>query len=118
MLSRKETAVMNVVYNLCKDKGVCIVSPEELLKMLPRQKGLTKQQLDGILSALSLDHYFDLLTSERKGEQTYVICLKAQGFAFKRCNLQQKRDVAFKFSWAIVSAVIAFIVGWLLKRIF
>ena len=118
MLNRQEGEVMNAVYALCHDKGLCLVSPAELLAMLPARKKYTEEQLERILSALALDDYFELLSSERKGEKTYVISLHTSGYAYKRCTQQRKRDLAMKFAWAIASAVIAFLVVWILKWIF
>lgn len=118
MLSRRESEVMSAVYSLCLEKGICLVSPEELLAMLPQRKKYDEQQLEKILSELALDNYFELLSSERRGEKTYVISLRANGYAFKRCSLQQRRDFAVRLGWAITSAVIAFLVGWVLKWIF
>ena len=109
---------MNAVYTVCHEEGICLISPSELLSLLPARKQYTEEQLDKILSALALDDYFQLLSSERKGEKMYVISLHASGYAYKRCSLQQKRDSVLKIGWAVASAVIAFLVGWLLKRIF
>ncbi len=118
MLNKRENEVMRAVYTLCHDKGICLVSPAELLSMLPQKRNFTEVQLEKILDALALDDYFELLSSERKGEKMYVISLHASGYAYKRCSLQQKRDFAVKLAWAISSAIIAFLVGVILKRIF
>ncbi len=118
MLNKRENEVMRAVYTLCRDKGVCLVSPSELLSMLPQKRKFTEGQIEKILDALALDDYFELLSSERKGEKMYVISLHASGYAYQRCSLQHRRDSAVKVAWAIGSAVIAFLVGWLLKRIF
>ena len=109
---------MNAVYALCNEKGVCLVSPAELIDMLPSRIHCTEEQLETLLGALALDNYFELLSSERKGEKMYVISLRANGYAFKRCYTQMKRDMALKLGWAITSAVIAFLVGMILKWIF
>ena len=118
MLNRRESEVMGAVYSLCQNKGLCLVSPTELLSLLPIRKKYTEEQLDAILSELALDDYFQLLSSERKGEKTYVISLHPNGYAFKRYALQRKRNIAFKIAWAVTSATIAFLVGWILKWIF
>lgn len=86
--------------------------------MLPVKRNYTEEGLEKLLNALALDDYFELLSSERKGEKMYVISLRANGYAFKRCHTQMKRDMALKVSWAIVSAIIAFVVGLILKWIF
>ena len=118
MLNKRETEVMSAVYELCHDKGVCLIAPTELLSMLPKRKRYTEESLENILRALSMDDYFELLSSERKGEKMYVISLRSNGFAFKRYFAQMRRDAAMKIFWAVTSAVVAFIVGLILKRIF
>ena len=118
MLNRKESEVMNAVYALCEEKGICLISPSELVSLLPPRKKYTEEAVEKILAELSLDNYFELLSSERKGEKMYVISLRASGYAYKRCSVQQKRDLALKVIWTVASAVIAFLVGWILKWIF
>lgn len=109
---------MRAVYDLCHEKGVCLVSPSEILALLPPRKRYTEEQVEGILHELALDDYFELLSSERKGEKMYVISLRTNGYAFKRGYVQMRRDAAMKILWAVASAVVAFLVGLILKRIF
>ena len=118
MLNRREMEIMNTVYTLCHEKGVCLISPSELLSLLPPRKKYTEEQLESILNELALDDYFELLASERKGEKMYVISLRTNGYAFKRGYVQMRRDAAVKIFWAVASAVVAFLVGLILKRIF
>ena len=118
MLNKRESEVMNAVYTLCHEKGVCLISPAELIALLPARKHYTEEGLDELLSQLALDDYFELLSSERKGEKMYVLSLRTKGQAYRRCSLQQRRNVAVKMFLAVVSAVVAFVVGLILKRIF
>ena len=118
MLSKRENEIMNAVYALCHEKGVCLVSPAELLALLPLRKNYTEESLEELLRQLALDDYFELLFSERKGEKMYVLSLRTKGQAYKRCSIQQKRDVAVKMLLAVASAVVAFVAGLILKRIF
>ena len=118
VLSRREHEVMDAVFSLCQKKGVCVVSPSELVSLLPKNKGYTEEKLESILTELALDNYFQLLFSERQGEKMFVISLTSTGQAYKRSDLQRRRDSLRKIAWAIGSAVIAFLVGVLLKRIF
>ena len=118
MLNRRENEVMNVVYSLCHEKGICLISPQELLAVLPHGKKYSETELERVLGELALDNYFELLSSERKGEKMYVISLRANGYAFKRCFAQQRRDAVAKMLWAVASAIVAFLVGVILKRIF
>ena len=118
MLNRAETEIMNTVYSLCCGKGVCLLSSTELLAALPPKKRYTEEYLETVLNELAMDDYFELLSSERKGEKMYVISLKPNGCAFKRSFAQLKRDALLKIFWAVASAVVAFLVGLILKRIF
>lgn len=118
MLNKQESEVMGAVYGLCHEKGICLVSPAELKEILPKRRRYSEEQIEKILGALALDDYFELLSSERKGEKMYVISLRANGYAFKRYHTQMRRSLALKFAWAITSAIVAFLVGLLLKRIF
>lgn len=118
MLNKRETEVMNVIFSLCHETGVGLFSPAEILDMLPKKRNYTEENVETILSELALDNYFELLASERKGEKMYVISLRSNGYAFKRGYVQRRRDAFLKIAWAALSAVIAFAVGLLLKRIF
>lgn len=118
MLNKRENEVMNAVYSLCHERGVCLISPAELIALLPVRKGYTEEKLDEVLNELALDDYFELLSSDRKGEKMYVISLRANGYAFKRSFTQMRRDALSKIFWAITSAIVAFLVGLILKRIF
>ncbi len=118
MLNKKESEVMQAVFSLCKENGRCLVAPADLIKHLPAKEKCTEEKLEKILRALELDDYFEIISSDRKGEKMYVITLHPNGFAFKRSTVQMRRDMFFKVSWTIASAVIAFLVGLLLKKIF
>ena len=118
MLNKRENEVMRAVYSLAHEKGICLLSPSELISLLSPRKKYTEEQVEKILNELALDNYFELLSSERKGEKMYVISLRPSGYAYERCSVQQRRDVAVRLFWAIASAVVAFAVGLVLKRIF
>lgn len=119
MLNKSEHTVMKTVYGLCRADGKCLISPKELLSKLAfAGKNFSEEKLERVLRALELDGYFELLSSDRKGEQMYVITMRAKGFAFQRSYEQEKRRFILKIVWAIASASIAFFVGMLLSAIF
>lgn len=117
MLDRKESAVMNAVYELCDGSDCCLISRSDILTLLPA-RAREKCNLDDVLFGLHCDGYFDMITSERKGEKMYVITLKESGFAFKRTAKQRRRDVTFKILLALIGAVATFIFGIILRSIF
>ena len=79
MLTKQENEIMNSVYRLCEGKGSCLVSPLEIMSMLPEKRKYTVERVDRILRSLELDDYFDIIESDRKGERMYVITLHANG---------------------------------------
>ena len=117
MLTKRESEVMKAVYALCRE-GVCLVAPADLLALLSPKEKWTQDGLEKVLTALSLDNYFDLLSSERKGEKMYVITLRESGLAYPRNAQQFRRDLFLKLGFTVASAVIAFLVGLILRWIF
>ena len=61
MLSKREAEVMKIIYALCHEKGVCLLSPAELLAQFSPKRGYTEEMLEKILGELALDDYFELL---------------------------------------------------------
>lgn len=118
MLDRNENMVMSAVFSLCDGTGGCLVSPVEILSILPVKRKYTPEKVDGILYDLMCDGYFDLITSERKGEKMYVINLKENGYAYKRTSKQRQRDIAFRIVLAFIGAAATFVFGLILKGIF
>lgn len=118
MLSKYENEVMTAIYSLCDGTDGCLVSPLDILSVLPAKHKITKEKLEDILYALKCDGYFDIIQSERKGEKMYVINLKESGFAFKREAKQKQRDITFKIFLAFIGALATFIFGLILRGIF
>ena len=48
MLNKRESEVMNAVYTLCHEKGVCLISPAELIALLPARKHYTEEGLEEV----------------------------------------------------------------------
>ncbi len=109
---------MTAVYSLCDGTEGCLVSPIDILSVMPSKTDITVEKLDEILTALSGDGYFELISSERKGEKMYVINLKTNAFKYRREAGQRRRDVAFRIFLALVGATATFVFGLILKGIF
>lgn len=118
MLSRSENEVMGAIFALCDGTEGCLVSPLDIMSILPSKRGYSAEKLEDIMSALKCDGYFDLITSERKGEKMYVISLKENGKAYKRSAKQRRRDITFRIFLAFIGALATFIFGLILKAVF
>ena len=109
---------MSAVYSLCDGTESCLVSPLEILSLLPAKRKYNPENVDGILHDLMRDGYFDLITSERKGEKMYVINLKESGMSYKRMIRQRQRDIAFRIALAFVGALATFLFGLIIRGLF
>lgn len=118
MLGRRESEIMTAVYELCDGTESCLVSPAEILAILPQNRKIGYERLEEVLYDLKSDGYFDLITSERKGERMYVINLTDSGASFPRERLQRRRDIMFKIVLALIGATATFVFGLILKAIF
>ena len=118
MLNNQENEVMKAVYEMCDGKGSCLVSPMEIMSILPEKKKYTPDKVESILRSLELDDYFDLIESDRKGEKMYVITLHPNGEGYARERQQMRRSVAFKIGLSVAGAGVTFVVGLILRSIF
>lgn len=118
MLNKQENEVMRAVYGMCDGRESCLVSPMEIMSILPERRKYTPEKVDAILRSLELDDYFDLIESERKGEKMYVITLHDNGMAYERSRRQVRRSIAFKVGLSVLGAVVTFAVGMILRCIF
>ncbi len=117
-MNRYENDVMSAVYSLCDGTDGCLVSPIDIMSILPVGRKHNAERIDDALNALKLDGYLDVITSVRKGEKMYVISLKENGMAYKRSARQKQKDVLFKIFLAFVGAVATFVFGLIIKAIF
>ncbi len=118
MLGRYENDVMSAVYCLCDGSDGCLISPLDIMSVLPAGRRYSQERVDEALNALKTDGYLDVISSERKGEKMYVIALKENGLNFKRNAKLKKQEILFKIVLAFVGAFSTFIFGLILKAIF
>ncbi len=117
MLSKDENRVMTAIFKLCENKKTVLISPIDLLNAVNKDE-ITLTKLEKILTALSQDGYFDLIYSDRHGENLYCITLFDKGKAFKRNGIVIKRNLLYKLCVTVIFALLSFIIGIILKKIF
>lgn len=118
MLTRCENDVMRAVYCLCDGTDGCLISPMDIMSILPARRRYSTDRLDDALTALQTDGYLDVISSERKGEKMYVISLKENGVNFKRREMQHRQDLLYKLLLGFVGAFATFVFGLIIKAIF
>ena len=117
MLSRLENKVLVSLLTACKEKGAILISPIDLLKIIGTEH-LTLSELEKMLKDLSIDGYFDLVYSDRRGEKVFCITLSEKGKGYIRSENIEKRNIIKRFCLTIGFAILSFVVGIILKKIF
>lgn len=117
-LNRRESEVMAAVFALSDGKERFLVSPFEILAVLPPKADYDEEKLERVLHGLELDGYFDLISSERKGERVYVVHMREAGLSFQRSGAKRKRSLFFRLAVTVLCGILSAAVGILLKKIF
>ncbi len=112
VLSRKEKAVMRVIYQEAEKKnGSCLITPIEIFERLSLDLDIEESELDTILHNLEIDDYFDLIRSDKKGELVYCINMQKKGLQFARVEKAFKSNLTFRIFLAIIMAVVTTLIG-------
>ncbi len=109
---------MVFLYEKCKDKKSCLISPAEIIDAMMPKYEITEAEVSQIVSGLELDNYISVINSDNNGKLIYCISLKQKGQAFEREKKGQKKQWAWWVSRTIILAIISFAVGMILKAIF
>ena len=117
MLDRLERKVMLTLCTELKDKSAILISPTDLLKIVGTEN-LSLSHLEKIIGDLSMDGYFDLVYSDRRGETVFCISILEKGKGFLRSEKQRKRNLLARLFLTIGFAIVSFLVGIILKKIF
>jgi len=118
VLTKKEKAVMRVVYNEAdRQNGACLVTPIQLFTQIPLDLDFEENELDVALNNLEIDDYFDITRSDRKGELVYCINMHKKGLQFARVERAFKKNVTFRIMLAVATGLVSALVGWWLKTL-
>lgn len=108
---------MTAIAKLCQERQSLLITPSDLVRIINDQK-ISQNRLEKVMTELSQDGYFELVYSNRKGEEVYCITLTLKGRGFLREQKKFKRNVLFRVGFTVVLAVLSFIIGLILKAIF
>lgn len=119
MLNKKTKHLMKSIYYKAVEKdGTCIISQNDLLASMPYNFQFKKSELNPALKSLVSEGYFELITTEKRGEDYYCITLQKPGYDFAYQIAKEKRQVKMKIILTVSGAVLSFIVSIALKSIF
>ena len=118
MLNKKERKVMSFLYSKCKDRESSLIAPQEITNYLMPKYEINNIEVDQIINALVLDNYIEVIHSDSKGKLIYCISLKQKGSSFDRERKHRRKTNYMLLVRTILLAVLAFVVGIILKSIF
>lgn len=118
MLSRKEKKVMSYLYQKCKDKESCLITPQEISNYLMPKYEINNVEVDQIINALVLDNYIEVVHSDSKGKLIYCVSLKQKGANFERENKHNKKTTYLIIIRTVLLAILSFVVTLILRSIF
>ncbi len=112
---------MSYIFEKCKGENKGIFTPKELLAALMPKYEITAKQLDVVMSNLALDDYIECEKKDKDGKLYFLVSLTMRGAAFDRERQSQKKQMLKSIMWKLAltagGAVVAFILGILLKQI-
>lgn len=121
MLNKTESCVMSYIFEKCKGENKGIFTPKELLAALMPKYEITAKQLDVVMSNLALDDYIECEKKNKDGKLYFLVSLTMRGAAFDRERQSQKKQLIKSVMWKLAltagGAIVAFILGILLKQI-
>ena len=102
---------------LCKERQSVLISPADLLNNLS-VNDLGQDALEKKVVELSDEGYYDLVYSDRRGEKVYCITLLEKGKSYFRKEKIERQNLVKRLFLTIGFAVVSFLVGVILKKIF
>lgn len=109
MLSKKQKLLMKVIYShAIRKEGVCLIRTIDLLKEIPLSSDFRRDELESNLKALVTEDFFEMITTDKKGEEYYCFTLHQNGYAFSRQIAAEKRAIVFKLILTVCGAILSF----------
>lgn len=108
---------MSAVFQLSEGKERFLVSPYEIIAVLPPRMNFDEEKLSRTLRSLELDGYFELIESDRKGERVFVVHMREAGLSFRRSDAVRKRRIYYKIAVTLLCGVLSALVGILVKSL-
>ncbi len=108
---------MSAVYSLSEGKERFLISPYDVMALLPSRLSFDEEKLTKTLNALALDGYFEFIESDRKGERVYVVHMKEAGLSYRRSDALRRRRLFFKIFVTLLCGTLSALVGILVKSL-
>ena len=111
----RERELMRALITLSAGRERFLASPAEIAALLPAGGA---EGLDEGLSSLAAQGYADFVTTDRKGERTFVFALTRRGAEYFSAERKKRRRLAVRVAVAALCGAASALAGFLLKIIF
>lgn len=103
---------------VCTGKKTCLISPHEIAKNLCKKVVLSSNEIDEIMTNLSMQNYIDFVVSDSKNGYYYCVKLMKKGQTYLEDSKRQKKALMLLVVRSIFLASVSFVFGLILKIIF
>lgn len=117
MLESSKKKILVFISQLCKERQSVLISPIDLRNNVGTEK-LSQTEFEKQVEELSKEGFFDIVYSDRRGEKVYCITLLEKGKGYFRKERIERQNLVKRFFLTIGFAVLSFLVGVILKKIF
>lgn len=108
---------MQALLTLAAGRTRFLASPAEIAALIPG-RALGEDALERDLAALSEGGYVDVVSTDRKGERTYVVELTKRGEGYFREARVRRQRLALRIVVAALCGAASALAGVLLKMLF
>jgi len=117
-LDRKETFVILYLSEICVEKRPYLILAQQIAEFVSKKYLVTTNELDDIMTMLAKENYIDFVVSDSKKGYYYCITLKGKARTLKKDLKRKRKELYFAIAKTFVFAVLSFVIGLVLKKIF
>lgn len=115
---RNEKLVLKFLCNVCSSKKTYLISPHEIAKNVCKKTVLSANEIDEIMTNLSMQNYIDFVVSDSKDGYFYCVKLKQKGQTYLDDSRRQRKALMLLVLRSMFLASVSFVFGLILKAIF
>jgi len=110
ILSKKEKILMESIYNASVNSGQCILTPTDILKIIPYKYDFREEDIEKTMEALKIEGYFEYDRAFKKNEMVYCIVLKDKGKSYLRDKKTAKKKLYIKIAVTVLCAALGYLI--------
>lgn len=118
MPDRNEKLVLKYLCRACAGKKTCLISPHDIAKNLCKKTVLSANEIDEIMTNLSMQNYIDFVISDSNNGYYYCVKLLKKGQTYLDDSKRQKKALMLLVARSIFLASVSFVFGLILRAIF